>query len=68
MIYNLYIFDKTGKLLFYTEWNRSKESGISKDEVSFSYILYKLILITQNCWNPLSSVVLYSNIVTDKNE
>ncbi|XP_052860712.1 trafficking protein particle complex subunit 1-like [Anopheles cruzii] len=31
-IYNLYIYDKLGTLLYYREWNRSKQSGISMDE------------------------------------
>lgn len=32
-IYNLYIFDKHGTLLYYAEWNRVKQSGITKEEV-----------------------------------
>lgn len=32
-IYNLYIFDKYGILLYYAEWNRIKQSGITKEEV-----------------------------------
>lgn len=32
-IYNLYIFDKFGTLLYYAEWNRVKQSGITKEEV-----------------------------------
>lgn len=32
-IYNIYIFDKYGTLLFYAEWNRIKQSGITREEV-----------------------------------
>ncbi|XP_012714575.2 trafficking protein particle complex subunit 1 [Fundulus heteroclitus] len=31
-VHNLYIFDRTGSCLFYNEWNRKKQAGISKDE------------------------------------
>lgn len=31
-IYNLYIFDKYGILLYYAEWNRIKQSGITREE------------------------------------
>jgi len=33
-IYNLYIFDKMGTLMHYAEWNRTKKSGITREEVS----------------------------------
>lgn len=32
-IYNMYIFDKFGTLLYYGEWNRVKQSGITREEV-----------------------------------
>lgn len=34
-IYNIYIFDKSGNLLYYHEWNRFKQSGMTREEVEF---------------------------------
>ncbi|KAM7361431.1 blocked early in transport 5 [Cochliomyia hominivorax] len=31
-IFNLYIFDKLGTLMYYAEWNRTKKSGLTQEE------------------------------------
>jgi hypothetical protein len=34
-IFNLWIFDEKGSLLYYKEWLRKKHTSMEKDEVSF---------------------------------
>ncbi|GFY62078.1 trafficking protein particle complex subunit 1 [Trichonephila inaurata madagascariensis] len=31
-IYNLYIFNSAGSCIYYTEWHRKKQAGMSKEE------------------------------------
>ncbi|XP_075144618.1 blocked early in transport 5 [Haematobia irritans] len=31
-VFNLYIFDKFGTLMYYAEWNRTKKSGLTQEE------------------------------------
>lgn len=45
-IYNIYIFDKSGILLYYHEWNRFKQSGMTKEEVCFDCENSKLVFNT----------------------
>lgn len=33
-VFNLYIFDKYTTLMYYAEWNRTKKSGLTQEEVN----------------------------------
>ena len=37
-IFNLYIFDEKGTLIFYKEWLRKKHTSMDKDEVLFIHV------------------------------
>lgn len=40
-VHNLYVFDRNGSCLYYNEWNRKKQAGISKEEVKQTRIRRK---------------------------
>ncbi|ROL01509.1 Trafficking protein particle complex subunit 1 [Anabarilius grahami] len=73
-VHNLYIFDRNGSCLHYSEWNRKKQAGISKDETSRYKLHYyetptgiKLVMNTDlgvpNCRDTLQQI--YSTLYVE---
>jgi hypothetical protein len=43
-LFNLYIYNRDGKCIYYREWNRTKSSGLSKEQVKFKYLNKKIYI------------------------
>ncbi|XP_070001059.1 trafficking protein particle complex subunit 1 [Penaeus vannamei] len=66
-IHNLYLFDRDGQLLYYTDWNRKKQSGMSREEEA--KLMYGMIFSIKSFVAKVSPVDLkegYLSYTTNK--
>lgn len=62
-VHNLYLFDRNGVCLHYSEWHRKKQAGIPKEEVigesprtPQTHIVPARSLVSRPCYPPTASL------------